>query len=518
MNLGKELDIYLRARFTLIHIVSHEEERATNELTSLCKKSERSLIVWDMADHFRKLTGDGPEPQPAKDPLSALAAIEKMDGQCVFLLPDFHQCWKSQPVVVRKLRNLAQKLKYTRKSLIITSPSSAIPDELKDDIVVLDFPPPDFDDLSEILSHLEKTPGVKFDLSSEVRDRMISLALGLSESQAQRVFSKAIVTGGVLDETDLSIIAEEKQQIIRESGALEFYTTSETIKDVGGLKMLKAWLIRRQLAFREDAKAYGLPAPKGIALIGIPGTGKSLTAKMVASLWHLPLIRMDIGAMFGSLVGESEENARTALRLAEAVAPCVLWIDELEKALSTGDGDSGTSMRVFGTLLSWMQDKKKPVFIVATANDITRLPPELLRRGRFDEIFFLDLPNETERKAIFDVHIRKRGRDPVNFDLDRLAAASNGYVGAEIEQTVIDAMYLAFSDERAPCREFNDDDICAAIKRLVPMSRSQRERIDFLRTWVEDGRASSASLPENTSSTGRAPALQIAPQASGVGG
>ncbi len=511
MDLAKELDVYLRARFALIHIVSHEEERAVNDLRDLCQRSGRELVVWDIADHFRKLVGDGPEPQQAKDPLSALTAIEKIDGECVFLLPDFHQCWKSQPAVVRKLRNLAQQLKYTRKSVIITSPSSKIPDELKDDIVVLDFPPPGFDEISEILTNLEKTPGVKVALDDDVRDRMVSLALGLSESQAQRVFSKAIVTGGILDETDLDIIAKEKQQIIRESGALEYYTASETINDVGGLELIKEWLVRRQLAFREDAQSYGLPPPKGIALIGIPGTGKSLTAKMVASLWHLPLIRMDIGAMFGGLVGESEENARTALRLAEAVAPCVLWIDELEKALSTGDGDSGTSMRVFGTLLSWMQDKKKPVFIVATANDISRLPPELLRRGRFDEIFFLDLPNPTERKAILEVHIRKRGRDPGNFDLNRLAQESNGYVGAEIEQAIIDAMYLAYSDEASPGREFTNDDIAVALERLVPMSRSQRERIDYLRTWVEDGRAASASLPEGAGSDRPAPPLQITP-------
>ncbi len=514
MDLAKELDVYLRARFALIHIVSHEEERAVKELRDLCETSGRALVVWDIADHFRQVVGNGPEPQPAKDPLSALAAIEKMDGECVFLLPDFHQCWKSQPVVVRKLRNLVQKLKYTRKSLVITSPSPGIPDELKDDVVVLDFPPPGFEEISAILENLEKTPGVKVELDEQTRERMVSLALGLSEAQAQRVFSKAIVTGGVLEETDLDIIAKEKQQIIRESGALEYYTASETINDVGGLELLKGWLVRRQLAFRAEAQDYGLPPPKGIALIGIPGTGKSLTAKMVASLWHLPLIRMDIGAMFGGLVGESEENARTALRLAEAVAPCVLWIDELEKALSTGDGDSGTSMRVFGTLLSWMQDKKKPVFIVATANDITRLPPELLRRGRFDEIFFLDMPNHTERLAILEVHIKKRGRDPRNFDLERLAAACNGYVGAEIEQAVIDAMYLAYGDESSPGREFSDEDIRLALERLVPMSRSQRERIDFLRTWVEDGRAASASLPEGEDGPVRAPALQISPQIS----
>ena len=232
-------------------------------------------------------------------------------------------------------------------------------------------------------------------------------------------------------------------------------------------------------------------------MIGIPGTGKSLTAKMVSSLWRLPLIRLDVGALFGSLVGESEDNTRKALRLAEAVAPCILWIDEMEKALSVGDGDGGTGMRVLGSVLTWMQDRKKPVFIVSTANDIDRLPPELLRRGRFDEIFFLDQPNAAERKAIFRVHLRKRNRDSANFDVNLLAAKSDGYVGAEIEQAIIDAMYLAFSDQAAPGREFTTADILTALHDLVPLTRSQCERMDYLRSWVVEGRAQSASRAED---------------------
>ncbi len=252
----------------------------------------------------------------------------------------------------------------------------------------------------------------------------------------------------------------------------------------------------RQKAFSREAREYGLPHPRGIALIGIPGTGKSLTAKAIAALWQLPLLRLDIGALFGSLVGQSEENTRRALRLAETISPCLLWIDEIEKGLSTGGGDGGTSLRVFGTILSWMQEKSKPVFVIATANDITRLPPELMRRGRFDEIFFLDLPNYVERREIFNVHIRKRRRDPDRYDLNKLADHCQGFVGAEIEQAIIDAMYLAYNDVDHPRREFTDGDIIQAMSKLVPMCRSQKEIIDLLRQWLLEGRAQSASHRE----------------------
>ena len=267
---------------------------------------------------------------------------------------------------------------------------------------------------------------------------------------------------------------------------------TETPDDVGGLGVLKEWLRLRERAFTQEARDYGLPAPKGIALIGIPGTGKSLTAKMIGGLWRLPLLRLDVGSLFGSLVGESEERARRALRLAETVAPCIVWIDEMEKALAHGGLDSGTSTRVFGTILTWMQEKTAPCFVVATANDISALPPELLRKGRFDEIFFLDLPTLEERKEILAVNLRKRKRLPQDFDLEQLAQESGGYVGAEIEQAIIDAMYLAFNEHR----EFITKDIAVALKRQVPLSVSQRETIGALRNWLREGRAQSGSFQE----------------------
>ncbi len=495
MNITEELDVYIRSKFTLICVVSREEERVLEQIKDVCDRSSRVLHVWDHADFFMPVQSKSPPP-PAKDALSVLEAIEKAEGDAVFVLKDFHQCWEKNARIIRKVRNLAHKLKYTKKTVFVTMPSYELPDELRDDAVVLEFSLPTVAELDGILKRLTSTPGIRVDLTAQGREKLLQAALGMTANQAQRVFAKAIVSDGVLDDKDIDLVTTEKKQIIRESGALEFFAPSETIGDVGGLQVLKEWLRMRERAFGKDARDYGLPEPKGIALIGIPGTGKSLTAKTIAGLWHLPLIRLDVGALFGSLVGQSEENTRRALRLAETIAPCLLWIDEIEKGLATGGGDSGTSMRVFSSILTWMQEKTKPVFVVATANNIAMLPPELLRRGRFDEIFFLDLPTADERKEIFSVHIRKRKRPLTGFDLERLARASEGYVGAEIEQAIIDAMYLAFSDKKNPGRDFTTEDILAALKRQVPMSQSQREAVGALRQWLSEGRAQSASFQE----------------------
>lgn len=490
MAFEQELDVYLRARFTLMVLVTTEEERALQTVKSVCEKSKRPCLTWDVADSFQLLAGSIATPA-ARDPLSALEQIDKADGEALFVLKDFHDCWCNAQFK-RKLRSVAQRLKFTKKSILITTPSSKIPEELKDEAVVVEFAPPNTGELEAVLNRLTQTPGVKVNLTKLGREKLVQAALGLTASQAQRVFAKAIVSNGALDDRDIDLVTQEKKEIIRESEALEFYAVTETPDDVGGLGVLKDWLRLRERAFTQEARDYGLPSPKGIALIGIPGTGKSLTAKMIGGLWRLPLLRLDVGALFGSLVGEAEERTRRALRLAETVAPCIVWIDEMEKALAHGGGDSGTSTRVFGTILTWMQEKTAPCFVIGTANDISSLPPEVLRKGRFDEIFFLDLPTVEERQEIFTVHLRKRNRLPQDFDIGRLARESQGYVGAEIEQAIIDAMYVGFNAQR----EFTSEDISAALKRQVPLSVSQRETVGALRNWLREGRAQSASFQE----------------------
>lgn len=485
----QQLDVYLRARCTLLLLVTPEEERALQTIKAVCERGKRGCLTWDVADGFQSLTGAAAP--SARDPISALEQVDKAEGDLLFVLKDFHDCLGNAQIK-RKLRGVAQRLKFSKKSIVLLSPSGKLPEELKDEAVVLEFPAPTAEELEAVLTRLTKTPGVRVNLTKLGREKLVQAALGLTAAQAQRVFAKAIVGDGVLDDRDIDLVTQEKKQILRASEALELYSVTETPADVGGLGVLKEWLRLRERAFTREARDYGLPSPKGIALIGIPGTGKSLTAKMIGGLWRLPLLRLDVGALFGSLVGESEERARRALRLAEMTAPSIIWIDELEKAMAHGSSDSGTSTRVFGTILTWMQEKKAPCFVVATANDIASLPPELLRKGRFDEIFFLDLPTLAERTEIFSVHLQKRKRLPADFDPGRLAVLSEGYVGAELEQAVIDAMYVGFNEGR----EFTTADVAAALKRQVPLSVSQRETIEALRNWLREGRAQSASFQE----------------------
>jgi SpoVK/Ycf46/Vps4 family AAA+-type ATPase len=491
MAFEQELDIYLRSRFTLMILVTPEEERALQSVKQVCDKAQRPCLSWDVADGFQAVTNWRGTIPTARDPLSALEQVDKADGDGLFVLKDFHDCW-SNPQFKRKLRSVAQRLKFSKKSILVTAPSGKIPVELKDEAVIVEYPLPKNEELETVLQRLTQTPGVKVNLTKLGREKLVQAALGLTSAQAQRVFAKAIVSNGRLDDRDINLVTEEKKQIIRESQALEFYAVHETPGDVGGLGVLKEWLRLRERAFSQEARNYGLPAPKGIALIGIPGTGKSLTAKMIGGLWQLPLLRLDVGSLFGSLVGESEERTQKALQLAETVAPCILWIDEIEKAFSFGGSDGGVSKRVFGTILTWMQEKTAPCFVVATANDISSLPPELLRKGRFDEIFFLDLPTAAERKEIFTVHLKKRNRLPQDFDTAQLARQSEGYVGAEIEQAIIDGMYVGFNQGR----EFSTNDLSHALKRQVPLSVSQQETIAGLRNWLKEGRAQSASFEE----------------------
>lgn len=308
----------------------------------------------------------------------------------------------------------------------------------------------------------------------------------------RRVLARAIATHGELLPEDVELVLEEKRQTIRQTQILDFYPTTEKISDVGGLDNLKDWLLRRGGSFTEKARAYGLPYPRGLLLVGIQGTGKSLIAKAIAHHWHLPLLRLDVGRLFAGLVGESESRTRQMVQVAEALAPCILWIDEIDKAFAGigSKGDAGTTSRVFGTFITWLAEKTSPVFVVATANDIQSLPPEMLRKGRFDEIFFVGLPSQEERLEIFNVHLsRLRSHNLQNYDLERLAYETPDFSGAEIEQTLIEAMHIGFSQNR----DFTTDDILEAASQIIPLARTAQEQIQFLQDWASAGKARLAS-------------------------
>jgi AAA+ superfamily predicted ATPase len=499
MNITNELSCCLRARVPLIVMVTVEEERALALLVQVQEErtSPGDVVTWDLATRFTsrlgRTTRDAAEPGAALDVIREEVdqAPERRD---LYVLRDFHEFWGKDPRIRRRLRTLAHRLATAGATVVVTTPHRDVPEELRNEAEILDLPLPGVIELSRYLDAvIGAIAGVRADLTAHGRTRLAQAALGLTEVQARRAFGKAIVSNDVLDERAISVVLAEKKAVVRASGALEFHTAAETQEDIGGLDVMKNWLILRERAFSNEARRFGLPAPKGIALIGIPGTGKSLTARAVAGMWRLPLLRLDVGAVFGSLVGESEQRIGQALRLAGTIAPCVLWIDELDKSLGGGDLDGGTSQRVLATVLTWMQEKTDPVFVVATANDVGRLPPELLRRGRFDEIFFLDLPSEAERNEILAVHLRKRRRDPGAFDLTALARAAAGFTGAELEQALVDALHLAFADGR----DVTTADLMGSIKIMVPLSRSQRDVVDDLRRWPAEGRAQSASYPDS---------------------
>src|SRR5438445_1786334 len=392
-----------------------------------------------------------------KDPLAALDHVIEQVEPAIFIFKDFHPFLsKNNFAVVRKLKEIALHLKNSFKTIILVSPVMEIPTELDKEITLLNYPLPSREDLSELLDKIiadvKQIKQVVIDLDEAGRERLLQAALGLTLGEAENVFAKIIVKDERLSGDDVNEVFAEKQQIIRKSGLLEYYATNETFSNVGGMAVLKDWLQKRAVAFTDEARAFGLPAPKGILMLGVQGCGKSLCAKAVSCLWQLPLLRFDMGRMFGSLVGSSEDNVRRAIAVAESVAPTILWVDEIDKAFAgahgSGRSDGGTTGRVFATLLTWLSEKTAPVFVVATANDISQLPPELLRKGRLDELFFVDLPTEEERQEIFAIHLAKRGREPQKFDLAASAACSDQFSGAEIEQAIISALYDAFYARR----------------------------------------------------------------------
>ena len=489
---GQQLDEYIRARHSLIYIVTWEEDRARDIIVHMAAHRRKDVYEWSVTDGLRSVQAQNPahrSGERTREPMAVLNEILQADTDAVYILKDFHPNL-DKPEVIRQLRDLSDALRRSRKCLLLVSPTLTLPIELEKQITVLDLPLPGEDELRRLLERIvgESRTNRRFqvDLTPEQEHALIQATRGLTIAEAENAYALAIVRDGRLDGDDIQAIIEEKRQVIRKSGGLEYCDTSDDISDVGGMDILKDWLERRKRAFTEEARKYGLPHPRGILLMGVQGCGKSLLAKTVAQQWQIPLLRMDMSRIFQGYIGSSEQNMRRALDGAESLAPVVLWIDEIEKAFagmeSSGAADSGTTSRVVGLFLTWLQEKAGPVFVVATANEVRNLPPELLRKGRLDEIFFVDLPRRPERQEILDIHLRKRRRDPEKFDMRALRHACKGYSGAEIEQAIVSAMHDSFFEDR----EVETRDILKSFQEQVPLSTTMRERIEDLRGWARD--------------------------------
>jgi SpoVK/Ycf46/Vps4 family AAA+-type ATPase len=496
MNFSEEFELLLRACYPLIYIPSNEEERLESAIANSAKKlGNRAIYIWDFVDGYQ----DNPNNQNfgRRNPLQALEFVEKLSEKAgaIVILRDFHR-FLEDVAISRKLRNLARYLKSQPKNIVIVAPEIAIPSELTEVLTVIDFDLPSAGEIKREIQRLLAATGQS--LGDKLLDELVRAAQGLSLERIRRVLSLAIANHGSIEAEDVELILEEKRQSIRQTQILDYYPATEQISDIGGLDNLKDWLLRRGGAFSERARAYGLPHPRGLLLVGIQGTGKSLTAKAIAHHWHLPLLRLDVGRLFGGLVGESESRTRQMIALAEALSPCILWIDEIDKAFGgfDGRGDAGTASRVFGTFITWLAEKQSPVFVVATANNVQALPPEMLRKGRFDEIFFVGLPTQEEREAIFNVHLsRLRPHNLKQYDLKRLAYETPDFSGAEIEQTLIEAMHIGFSQNR----DFTTDDILEAASQIIPLARTAQEQIQSLQHWAASGKARLASRQNSLS-------------------
>ncbi len=485
MTFSKELNLLLKARYPVLYISTFEEDRVEYTIRKAIKStSNKAIYTWDFVEGYK--TNPNNPRFASKNPLQALELVEKLtaDTPAIFILKDFNK-FLTDISISRKLRNLVRILKTQPKSLIIVATELEIPKELSDLITVLDFTLPNSteikNELLRLFESLNKT------VEPDFLEVLIRVCQGLSIEKIRRALSKSIAQYGTINEATINLVLVEKRQIISQTEILEFQGTTSQFTDIGGLETLKKWLATRKESFSEKAKLYGLPAPRGLLLAGIQGTGKSLTAKAIANEWQLPLLRLDIGRLFGGIVGESESRVRQMIQLSEALAPCVLWIDEIDKAFSeqTKGGDSGTTNRVLGTFITWLSEKRSQVFIVATANNFSVLPLEIIRKGRFDEIFFVGLPILNERQQIFNVFLnRLRPNQLGDFDLALLAKKSEGFSGAEIEQAIVEGMLIAFNEKR----EFNTADIVGGLKQIIPLSQIEPERTKQLQDWAISGR------------------------------
>ena len=489
MNFLNDFILLLKARYPIIYISTYEEERI-EYIIKLCTKKyvPRTYYSWDFINGYQGNPNDSGF--AAKNPLEALELVEKLTSETasVFVLKDYDNFLKDISII-RKLKNLNKDLKTQQKNLIIISSEINIPDSIKEIITIIEFPLPSYLEIQEELKRLISS--LQQDISDERLNELTLACQGLSLERIRRVLSKIIAQYGEINESSPILILEEKKQIIQQTQLLEFCIADKKLTDLGGLDNFKTWLKRRDESFSQSAIDYGLPYPKGVLLVGVQGTGKSIAAKIIANEWTLPLLRLDFGRLFASLVGQSESRVRKMIQIAEALAPCVLWVDEIDKAFAgtQNGGDSGTTSRVLATFITWLAEKTTPVFVVATANNMEIIPPEVIRKGRFDEVFFLGLPTRQEREAIFEVHLQKsRPNQLENFQVPLLSDLSKEFSGAEIEQVIIEAMRLGFSQNR----EFTTDDIIVSIQNCVPLAKTRNNEIRALQEWVESGNVTSS--------------------------
>ena len=491
----QNLELHLAARCPLNYVVTWENDVVERDLRQTADRLFDEVYTWSVTDGLRAAS------EPAKEarlqgPFEVLEAIANSTSKAIYFLNDFHP-YISDSRVTRKLRDCYHALQSASACLVIVSPKTTIPVELEKEISVFHYPLPDLaqieDIYSQIKSAVQQNDSLAMSLSGEEEKQIIQAGMGLTERELKNVFAKALVRDRKLDINDIDVILDEKRQIIEKNGFLEFYSTEENFANVGGLNAFKNWIELRSRVLRDLPPDARLPTPKGVLITGVPGTGKSLVAKAISSEWRWPLLRLDVGKLFGGLVGSSEHNIRETIAIAEAVAPAVLWVDEIEKGFVgvMSGGDSGASSRVFSTFLTWLQEKRSSIFLVATANNISSLPPEFLRKGRFDETFFVDLPNESEREEILRIHIKNLSdADFTADDYGKLISASEGFTGAEIEQAILSALYAAMADRVTLSRAHVEAEIAAT----YPLSRTMKEQIDAMREWARF-RARHASLP-----------------------
>ena len=493
MKFNDELALFLKARYPIIYINTIEEDRVEYIIRKNIKANlNRSIYSWDFVDGYTNNPNN--EGFAKRNPLQALELVERLNAEtpALFILKDFNR-FLTDLSISRKLRNISRILKLQPKTIIIIGSDLTIPKELQDLLTVLQFELPLETEISQELDRLVNSLNIKID--SQLFENLTRACQGLSLERIRRVLSKIIATYKTIDHNSIAILLSEKKQIISQTEILEYTSVEEKITNLGGLDNLKDWLKKRKTAFGLQALNYGLPTPRGLLLVGIQGTGKSLAAKAIANEWQLPLLKLDVGKLFGGIVGESESRLRQMINVAETISPCILWIDEIDKAFSSTEskGDSGTSNRVLATFVSWLSEKNKPVFVIATANNIDLLPLEIIRKGRFDEIFFLDLPKKEEREEIFKIHVKEfRPNSWETFNYSKLAELSESFSGAEIRQSIIEGMYHAFYEKR----EFTTEDICMALKELIPLAHLESDQMIRLQQWASSGRIRSASSKE----------------------